>query len=368
MKLKMRTLRTSLMLMVVSVFLVGCFNVQTHVAFSGQDQWDGVQAIQLSSEFLETGDTGEAAPLDINAWSDNSEVVSNNPNANVSVEQQSNDDGTETYVMRGSGQGLDLANELFFEGEAELISSMVDGQTQISLSYEFSTNDADASAEELSPAEQAMMEQMLASMGIMNLLTIATGEIIESNADRIENDTIAVWENPSLVEITFVPQTTFDPSTIALRDLPAPTFSMEDLEGLDDSAGTASGDEPDDEFAIAPPSSDSDTELVLEDTTGDSATTEETTAEDSSADTADDVTAEDTASDAPATEIVEEAPPTDEEIAMNIIPDPSAEESLAGALPDSGGVIAVPVSLATLIFAGIVLVVLSLGAVRGIKA
>jgi hypothetical protein len=91
-------------------------------------------------------------------------------------------DGGARMIGETSGQGFEDMNEGFFDGTAT-ISTNDQGHVTISNTYED-------------------MDEL--GMGITMNVRISGGEIIDSNADRVEGST-AIWENPSSVEVTLVP-------------------------------------------------------------------------------------------------------------------------------------------------------------------
>lgn len=227
----------------VSMLLTGCIGVQTNLAFHGDGQWSGVQAITLSSEFVDlmesegTDDGGLTTETeDLDQWRQQAQDAAADENLQVTFNETTGEDGSVTYVVQADGSQYDALNEILFQGEAEISVADVDGKRQITLRYDSS----DTSGGEATPEEEEMSAEMMEAFGFSFVTRITGGEIISHNADRVEGNT-AIWETPGLIEITLTEAGLFDPVTLAPQDMQVgsglPLTSL--LEGLEQGAESA---------------------------------------------------------------------------------------------------------------------------------
>ena len=299
----------------VSLLLTGCIGVQTNLAFYGEGQWTGVQAITISPEFVELMEsegtdggelTTETEGLD--EWLQQAQGAAADQSLNVTFDEVTEEDGSLTYVIQADGSQYDTLNEIFFQGEADISVAEVDGQRQITIRYDTS----ETTEGEATPEDEALSAEMMEAFGFRIITRISGGNIISHNADRVEGNT-AFWDTPGLVEITLTEAAIFDTGTLAPQDMQLGSGSSLTtlLEGLEQSAENAT------------------TETTSESTTESTETTAEST--DSTAATQETATesADDTAT-TPATE--------------------------GDALPVSGAILPDGSSAASLIFAGLVLI------------
>ncbi len=291
-----------LLFLLAALFLSGCIYVQSNVAIYGDEEWQGVQAMQLSAEFAElmeqggtstTETTEDGATLTtetsvdtegLDEWLANAENISNREDINVAFEQVQGEDGSQSFVLQASGRSYEDLNEVFFNGEADISVETVDGQQQITIRHDVSetTGGTGAAETELSPAELEMQMQMMEAMGLGFIFRISGGEIINSNATRVEGNT-AVWENPTTIEVTLTKAAQFSPQTISLSAPPPGSgFSLEAFESMMESVegdlGLPAQDvESSEPMAEPAPEEETSPETTTGDTTA-PATTEEITA------------------------------------------------------------------------------------------
>jgi hypothetical protein len=157
--------------------LVGC-TAEMDVTVLPDEQWEGMISIELPAEMVESMGGIEELRSQMESESD---MPSEDFNPeDFRIEETS--DGGARMIGETSGQGFEDMNEGFFDGTAT-ISTNDQGHVTISNTYED-------------------MDEL--GMGITMNVRISGGEIIDSNADRVEGST-AIWENPSSVEVTLVP-------------------------------------------------------------------------------------------------------------------------------------------------------------------
>jgi hypothetical protein len=329
----------------LSLVLAGCINMQSNVALYGQEQWSGVQAMQISAEFMEMMEQAETDPNasveteGLEDWLQQAESASELANVDVELSEIDGDDGSKTYVFQASGQGYQQMNQALFNGEATISVNEVGGQRQITIDYVFEdpTAEGETSAEELTPAEQEMQQQMLAAFGLGFSFRISGGEIISSNANRVEGST-AIWENPSKIEVTLTEAARFDPQTIAVADAPeGSTFDAQALTSVMEQAVQEMQPVAAQSDAVAPQS------------------------------------APDTAAPAPETQQATAAEPpagttgsSDESAAVTEVAPALPTESDAS-LPASGGILPPGSSLPQILLAGLLLAVLGVAAVFSVQ-
>lgn len=321
-----------------ALLLTGCISVQTNLALHGQGEWNGVQAITLSSDFVELMEEGEGGTSEFSTETEElDELLQQAQNAaadetlNVTFDEVQGDDGSLSYVIQANGSRYETLNEVLFQGEADISVAEVDGQRQITIRYDA----AEATEGEAAPteAEEQMSAEMMEAFGFSIVFRISGGEIISHNADRVEGNT-AIWETPGIIEITLTESAEFDPATIAPAD--APSGAGISLATLLDAAEQASDAEQQ--------SSTATESTTAEDTTAQTEESAETTTESAMAESAEDSAAE--------TPTEESAPaPTDETSAEA----PATEEQ---ALPTSGAILPQNGSAAPVVLAGVVLVAL----------
>ena len=206
-----------------SLLLTGCIGVQTNLGFYGEGQWSGVQAITLSSEFVELMESegtdvgGELTTetQDLDEWVQQAQGAAADNSLNVTFNEVTGEDGSLTYVMEAEGSQYEALNQVLFQGEADISVADVDGQRQITIRYDSS----EATEGEATPEGEEMSAEMMEAFGFSFITRISGGEIISHNADRVEGNT-AFWETPGLIEITLTEAAIFDPGTLAPQDVP----------------------------------------------------------------------------------------------------------------------------------------------------
>jgi hypothetical protein len=355
-KLKRRYLAkaSALLFGLMALLLSGCVYVQSNVAIYGEEAWRGVQAIQLSAEFAEmmaqgntstTETTEDGATLTtettvetegLDEWLENAQNVANREDLEVAFEEVAGEDGSQSYVLTANGRRFEVMNEVFFDGEADISIDVVDGQRQITIRHDVSDSTEEADGDqELSPEEVEMQMQMMQAMGLGVIFRISGGEIISSNATRVEGNT-AIWENPSTIEVTLTEAAEFSPDDISLVAPPAGAgFSMDAFESMLESV--------EEDFDLSTEemieeSSDAATQPVMEEAPSTETPLEETTEETTTA----------PAVEVPAEEIEADSPET-------LAAAPEAEEET---LPESGAVLPQHLSATPFVLAGFVLLAL----------
>gem|GEM_PF-2038245 len=296
---------------VAGILLTGCMNMQTNLSLYGDEQWSGVQAVQLSPEFeemMEQGDTSTTETIEgggtvttetsfdaegFDEWLENAQNLSDSDDFEVTFNEITGDDGSQGFILQATGQRYEAMNQIFFNGEADITAETVNGQRQVTIRYDFSeASESSEPEQELSPEEMAMQQEMLAAFGLSISFRISGGEIVSSNASRVEDGT-AIWETPSLIEVTLTEAAELSPDTLALQEPPEDSgFSVqafesmmdgfiEELESSVDSAVSSSGDEAtpgtEAKTETAPATTDSDTIAGEADTATETTTTESST-------------------------------------------------------------------------------------------
>jgi hypothetical protein len=296
--------------------------------------------VQLAPEFTQmieemeesAAESGGEFSSDMNMesldeWVAQAEEAGGREDLNVTFNQEVGDDGSQTYIVQAEGQQYETLNEIFFEGEADISVEVVDGQRQVTIRHTFSSEEFEAGSEpqdELSPEMAEQMAEGMEMFGFANILRITGGEIINSNASRVEGNT-AIWENPIQVEITLAEAAEFSPDSIALQEMEAGAgLLLENLESMVDSD-------------------------LAENTPESTTSTESTTA-------SEDVAAEDASTES--TEVAAETTDTAEALA------PAGENN---SLPQSGGVLREDASGGPLALAGLVLISLVGGAITAFR-
>jgi hypothetical protein len=246
----LKQLFKSVLLVAAALLMVGCINAQTNVSMYGDEQWSGVQAIQLAPEMVtmmeQSSEDTSVDTADIDDWLSNAEQAGGRSDIQVSFNEVKGEDGSQSYVLSASGTGYQTLNEVFFEGSATISKEVINGQKQITINYDFSDSGGDEQA--LTPEEEATQAEMMNSMGLSISFRISGGEIINSNATRVEGST-AVWETPSKINVTLTETPALDPATVALVPPPAGSgFSAAAMEALMDSiseemASSTAGDD-----------------------------------------------------------------------------------------------------------------------------
>jgi hypothetical protein len=369
---------SSLGLIVVGILLTGCMSMQSNLALYGEEQWSGVQAMQLSAEFVEMMEQGNTSSTQttegggtfttetsidtegLDEWLANAQNVSNSDDLNVSFDEVESADGSQSFILQARGQRYETMNQVFFNGEADISVEVVNGQRQVTIHYDFSESSGQTAEpqQELTPEEMAMQQQMLEAFGLSITFRITGGEIISSNATRVEGNT-AIWETPTIIEVTLTEAAEFSPDSIALVEPPPGSgFSVQAFESMKsfteeletsiessspstDTAAPAVTEEVSPSTAIAgTPVESTEAELTSETT---APATEPGDAELESADT-------EVESDTMATTSEPSAGASAESV------DAPAVESLA--LPTSGAVLPAQSSTALLIVAGLILIAL----------
>ena len=253
-KLKIANLSraSGVVIIVVGIFLTGCMNMQTNLTLYGEEQWSGVQAMQLSPEFVEMMEQGDTSTTEttegggtiatetsvdtegFDEWLENAQNLSDSDDFEVTFNEISGDDGSQGFMLQATGQRYEAMNQIFFNGQADISTEMIDGQRQVTIRYDFSEASEGTSEPpiEMSPEEMAMQQQMLAAFGLSISFRISGGEIISSNASRVEGGT-AIWETPTLVEVTLTEAAELLPDTLALQEPPAGSgFSVQAFESM----------------------------------------------------------------------------------------------------------------------------------------
>jgi hypothetical protein len=241
-------------ILAAGILLTGCMTMQTTLTLYGDEQWSGVQAVQLSPEFVEMMEQGDTSTTEttesggtittetsvdtegFDEWLENAQNLSDSDDFEVTFDEISGDDGSQGFMLQATGQRYEAMNQIFFSGQADISTEMVDGQRQITIRYDFSEASEGTSepAAEMSPEEMAMQQQMLAAFGLSISFRISGGEIISSNATRVEGGT-AIWETPTLVEVTLTEAAELSPDTLALQEPPAGSgFSVQAFESMMD--------------------------------------------------------------------------------------------------------------------------------------
>lgn len=331
------------LLAVVGLLLAGCVNVQSNMALYGQEQWSGVQAIQISSDFIQMMEqakndpnvTAETQGLD--EWLTQAQNAAQLSGTSVDFKEIDGDDGSKTYVLQASGQGYEQLNQIFFEGKADISVSSVNGQRQVTIQYIFenSSSEENAPAQELTPQEQQMQQQMLEAFGLGITFRIAGDQILDSNATRVEGGT-AIWENPTSIEVTLTEAAQLNPESIAVADVPAESsFDPQALTAIMQQA-VQEIEPTSDTGAAAPQTTQNDSMSTAESGQAETGPAETTT------------------------QVTENTAPESEV-------SPAAPTQSDAALPSSGGILPQTEALGPVVLAGLVLAVLGGGAAVGLR-
>ncbi|MCB0191232.1 MAG: hypothetical protein KDJ65_04740 [Anaerolineae bacterium] len=260
------------------------------------------------------------------------EAAADRDDLNVTFEQIEGEDGSLNYLMQADGQNLETLNETFFEGEADISVNEVNGRREITIRADMSDEN---DGEEPPTAEEL---EMMKSFGIGFTFRISGGEIISSNATRVEGST-AIWEFPSIIEVTLTEAPTFAPETLALQEAPSGEFSLSALEALAEDMETMEFDQS----TEASRSQSLDTlEVETETSTEIMEPTQETPVDDQ-ATTAD-------------------APTDQTDTPMTMTEENDSSPVIAQSLPASGATLAQQTPLAVLVLSALTLMTLSFGA------
>jgi hypothetical protein len=327
-------------------------SAQTNLALYGQEQWSGVQAITLSSDFVELMES-EGADLSselspdsegLDQWLQQAQSATDSENVNVSFNEVKGNDGSLSYVFQADGSQYAFLNEVLFQGQAEISVAEVNGQRHVTIRYDAAAA-TEGSTGETSQADAEMSAEMMQLFGITIVTRISGGEIISHNADRVEGNT-AIWDTPRLIEITLTEAAQFDPSTLTPAEAPAgsgPSLTTL-LTAMEESTDSSSSPSSAGENSASPPEATTGEPVTAPgDTTQDAASTSDTVPQapapvtDTSAQDRDLVT-----------DIVTESTGSDEGV---VTPPAKAQE-----LPTSGAILPGPGSTASLILASLVLI------------
>jgi hypothetical protein len=246
--------------------------------------------------------------------------------------------------LQADGQEFDSLNELFFQNNADISVEVVNGRRQITIRADIQSSEQTGgeAGQEISAEELQMMQ----SFGLGVVYRISGGEIISSNATRVEGNT-AIWEFPTRIEVTLTEAAEFSPDAIALAAPPANSgFSPTAFEAIMESM--AEGMAEDLETV-------NENSTRIESTTGNDSTQAEVTQE-SSANPAE--TSQTTTIETPGEGVSEESA----EIAVESTDTTTAPPAEDSTLPASGGVLPGQVSVAQLFLAGLVLSIMGVGA------
>lgn len=365
-----KTLLVTVMLL-AGLMLAGCINAQTNVGIYGNEQWSGVTALQLSAEFVQMMEQAEkdggqtSMQMDsqeVDQWLAQAQQAAGRSDISVDFQEIKGEDGSLSYVLSGSGQGLEALNQIFFNGEADISSTTVNGQRQITIKSTLS--ETGGQPQELTPEEQAMQQQMMQAMGIGVSFRLTGGEIISSNATRIEENT-AIWENPAQIEVTLTEAATFDPAMVAVVAPPAggsgatalsPETMTALMEGIAAEMEKEMAQAGDMMATQAAPEAEAEAEASTEPQIG-SGTTAETESE----------------SDAPQTEAAPQSTTGQDSTSTETTSATPADDAAAAPtaadanLPNSGGILPEQSGGPELALAGLLLLALGGGAITGLR-
>jgi len=370
---------SNLGVIVVGILLTGCMNMQSNLALYGEEQWSGVQAMQLSAEFvemMEQGNTSSTQSIEgggtftsetsidtegLDEWLANAQNVSNSDDLNVSFDEVESADGSQSFILQARGQRYETMNQVFFNGEADISVEVMNGQRQVTIRYDFSESSGQTaeSQPELTPEEMAMQQEMLEAFGLSITFRITGGEIISSNATRVEGST-AIWETPTIIEVTLTEAAQFSPDSIALVEPPPGSgFSVQAFESMMESFT----EELETSIESSSPSTDTTAPAVTEEVSPSTAiegTTVDSTETELTAETTFPATEPGGAELASAdTEVETETMATTSASSADASAESVSAPAEAGqALPTSGAVLPAQSSTALLIVAGLMLIAL----------
>ncbi len=224
--------------------------------------------------------------------------------------------------------------------EQELLQQTLFWFRLVRVRYDASQTE-DNSGSATTPEEEQMSAEMMQAFGISIITKISGGEIISSNAGRVEGGT-AIWETPALVEVTLTEAADLNSDVLALEN---PSTGNFDLTALINAANELEAtDNPVSAEALSAPQTPSeDTATTGSDTAQNADSATETTAE--SPATTTETTSENTT---PSTDAATQTTETDATT-------PAGEDQ---ALPSSGAVLPESNSAMPFILGGLLLTVL----------
>ena len=125
-------------IIIMGILLTGCMSMQSNLVLYGEEQWSGVQAMQLSAEFVEMMEQGNTSSTQstegggtftsetsidtegLDEWLANAQNVSDSDDLNVSFDEVKGADGSQSFILQASGQRYETMNQVFFNGEADI--------------------------------------------------------------------------------------------------------------------------------------------------------------------------------------------------------------------------------------------------------
>ncbi|HMQ53027.1 MAG TPA: hypothetical protein PKE64_27115 [Anaerolineae bacterium] len=320
---------SAIVLSVIATLLAGCLNLQTNIALHGQDEWHGVMAMQFAPEFVEMMEQGDSQTstdtAELEEMLAHAQSAADRSDLNVTFDEVKGEDGSLNYLLQAEGQTLQSLNEVFFEGKADISVTEVNGQRQITIRADMAEDSDQAPS---TPEDIEMMK----AFGLGVTVRISGGEIISSNASRVEGNT-AIWDFPTTIEVTLTEAPAYSPEAIALVAPPAGSnASLALLQGMltELEQNQASGQLPLELSEMVDPAPEPSQPA------------------------------------GPArTEPAEDLPAVETDLALNIVPPDQAQERQA--LPASGGIRPEQFSPGTLTLAALTLLALGFGAITQLR-
>ena len=193
----------------LAILLTGCVS-QQQIVFLENAEWLAVQTLTLSAE-----DQQDQNPI-ITGWIDLFQQMHDRPDMESVFETIQGEDGSVTYLLVVRATGYNKLEETLLGANRPITFRMVNGERQITI--------AEQGTVESSGGEDAMGDDVGGQIRIIG------GQIIESNATRIENDNTAIWETGPFfnsssdvftVNVTLTEVESFSPDMIVLTRPPA---------------------------------------------------------------------------------------------------------------------------------------------------
>ncbi len=168
---------------VAALALPGPVNVDSAVKLYTGQNWEGRQIMELSPAMQTAIEQEDPDSAYYQRQLARLRAVESDPALNMTYTEETRSDGWLVVSVMGTGQGFTKLNELFFDGAAQISSSELAGQEIVRILHP-----------NRNPGE-------LTTVGGSENWTIAGKQVIQSNADQVQINSIARWLNPFDIDI-----------------------------------------------------------------------------------------------------------------------------------------------------------------------
>lgn len=170
-----------LVMVVLSLGLAGCANLETDLTVYEEERWQTVMTVDIPPESVALAGGQEALNEELDKI-----IEEQTPPDDVeySIEREDQSNGAIVVTVRMAGQGLTQLNETIFGNTAIVLPREEGGQQQVAI-------------------RQREVAEWIEGGNFT--LKITGDRIIASNADTIEAGT-AIWHNPSEIQVTLTPK------------------------------------------------------------------------------------------------------------------------------------------------------------------